>query len=795
MGMVFSAQRELFRGLNQPFPSPVLTHLNDDSGNVILNAATGKLTSALAYPGLNTSGYGLRVALGTPPGVVGGLPPSWEFQGINANNNHTTASIIGATVIPSGSYSGDPTWPDGGLAGYALTYSTLKSAIGVLSFAGVGVAGGFSQAFNGISTNCELGKAGSDCVGSNLGWNAAHIYGAETDVQIANTSGGGTMTGDIVGMLTMLSATPSAVSTLSSSAAFRAAQSNGGKWNIGFDSFGGAANIAMSVGPLTQTGPSNSQSINFTSLGGGGGGQTALMFLDNASDLVFINGAGSGQTFALNAAYPQLSFSMGITGNSGMKLKNTTASVGVATENLILETGSLNSNVSLGVVDGGDITLSTGLGNLLLSPASPNGVKITRPLTVSLLTGYMYAHNSSIVTASATVPTTDLSGTLACAQFPALTGDVTTSANSCATTIANAAVTYAKIQNISVTARFLGRKTAGAGSTEELSAADAKTILAYAFSDLSGTASASQGGTGQAGGYAIGDLLYASGATALSKLADVAIGSVLRSGGVATAPAWGKINLSTDLDANTLPAANTAALTGDVTKSAGSNVTTVAAIGGKAVSLGANLTTTGAGAPTLAFPASSFTYTFQGSSYTVLGRDTVDTLTNKTFDTAGAGNVFRINGTAISAVTGTGAAVLANIPAFVGGINVFNSSTTAAIHFGTNFNQGNTAIAAVNYEGNNAASANTVFGQETVAVDDATAGNETAHFNIVSRQAATLANRLSVGAGIYASTLADPGAAKANFAGYSVSNTAGVSCTVNTPAHLTVVNGIVTVCN
>lgn len=38
--------------------------------------------------------------------------------------------------------------------------------------------------------------------------------------------------------------------------------------------------------------------------------------------------------------------------------------------------------------------------------------------------------------------------------------------------------------------------------------------------------------------YAVGDLLYANGATTLSKLADVATGQVLISGGVATAPAW-----------------------------------------------------------------------------------------------------------------------------------------------------------------------------------------------------------------------------------------------------------------
>lgn len=46
-----------------------------------------------------------------------------------------------------------------------------------------------------------------------------------------------------------------------------------------------------------------------------------------------------------------------------------------------------------------------------------------------------------------------------------------------------------------------------------------------------------QGGTGLSS-YAVGDLVYASGATTLAKLADVAVGQVLVSGGVATAPAY-----------------------------------------------------------------------------------------------------------------------------------------------------------------------------------------------------------------------------------------------------------------
>ena len=53
-------------------------------------------------------------------------------------------------------------------------------------------------------------------------------------------------------------------------------------------------------------------------------------------------------------------------------------------------------------------------------------------------------------------------------QRSALTGDVTASAGSNTTTIANDAVTYAKMQNVSVSDRILGRQSAGAGDVEEI---------------------------------------------------------------------------------------------------------------------------------------------------------------------------------------------------------------------------------------------------------------------------------------------------------------------------------------
>lgn len=62
------------------------------------------------------------------------------------------------------------------------------------------------------------------------------------------------------------------------------------------------------------------------------------------------------------------------------------------------------------------------------------------------------------------------------------------------------------------------------------------------------------GGTGLAS-YTIGDLIYASGATTLAKLADVATGNALLSGGIGVAPSWGKVGLTTHVS-GILPLAN-----------------------------------------------------------------------------------------------------------------------------------------------------------------------------------------------------------------------------------------------
>ena len=95
----------------------------------------------------------------------------------------------------------------------------------------------------------------------------------------------------------------------------------------------------------------------------------------------------------------------------------------------------------------------------------------------------------------------------------------------------------------------------GASMILRVTNAGVEVTMTHMVSLTLGTAlGATSGGTGQTG-YAVGDLLYADTATSLAKLADVATGNALISGGVGVAPSWGKVGLTTHVS-GTLPVAN-----------------------------------------------------------------------------------------------------------------------------------------------------------------------------------------------------------------------------------------------
>jgi hypothetical protein len=145
-------------------------------------------------------------------------------------------------------------------------------------------------------------------------------------------------------------------------------------------------------------------------------------------------------------------------------------------------TGSFAATIASGAVSttklGGDITTA---GKALLDDADASAQRTTLGL-------------GTLATQSGTFSGTS-SGTNTGDQTITLTGDVTGSGTgSFAATIANQAVTNAKLANVS-TSTIKGRVTAGTGSPEDLTGTQATTLLDAFTSSLKGLAPASGGGT------------------------------------------------------------------------------------------------------------------------------------------------------------------------------------------------------------------------------------------------------------------------------------------------------------
>lgn len=116
---------------------------------------------------------------------------------------------------------------------------------------------------------------------------------------------------------------------------------------------------------------------------------------------------------------------------------------------------------------------------------------------------------------------------------------------------------------------------AGSIAASKLVGTDITTVGTITSGTWTGTAIGVASGGTNISSYTVGDLLYSSGATTLSKLADVATGNALISGGVATAPSWGKVGLTTHVS-GTLPETSggtnqTTYSTGEILYASGSN--------------------------------------------------------------------------------------------------------------------------------------------------------------------------------------------------------------------------------
>lgn len=181
------------------------------------------------------------------------------------------------------------------------------------------------------------------------------------------------------------------------------------------------------------------------------------------------------------------------------------------------------------------------------------------------------------------------------------------------------------------------------------------------------TIAATVGGTGQTS-YAVGDLLYADTTTSLAKLADVATGNALISGGVGTAPSWNKIGLTTHVS-GTLAVGNggtglaTTPTNGQLLIGNGTNYTLATLTQGTGITI-----TNGAGTITIAASASGLgttnfvtrevpTGTINGTNatFTLANTPTAGTeqvYVNGVLQNVGAGNDYTISTTTITFLSG-----------------------------------------------------------------------------------------------------------------------------------------------
>lgn len=158
-----------------------------------------------------------------------------------------------------------------------------------------------------------------------------------------------------------------------------------------------------------------------------------------------------------------------------------------------------------------------------------------------------------------------------------------------------------------------------------------------------GTIAALYGGTGNTS-YTIGDLLYASGAAALSKLSDVATGNALISGGVGVAPAWGKIGLTTHVS-GTLAIGNGGTGNTSGTATINANLTGPITSVGNATSVAAQ-TGTGSTFVMKTAPAITGVATNSNAAAGDIGEFVESAVTSITINSASAGNMTSISLTA-----------------------------------------------------------------------------------------------------------------------------------------------------
>lgn len=219
----------------------------------------------------------------------------------------------------------------------------------------------------------------------------------------------------------------------------------------------------------------------------------------------------------------------GLTMSTSRLLGRTTASTGAAEE--ISVAGGLT--LSAGVLTGASGTVTSVTGTSPVVSSGGTTPAISMPAATSSVNGYLTSTDWTTFNNKGSGTVTSVTGTAPVVSSGGATPAISMAA---ATTSVNGYLTSTDWNT------FNGKQATLVSGT------NIKTVggVSLLGSGDVGTIGATYGGTGQSS-YAVGDILYASTTTALSKLADVATGNALISGGVGVAPSYGKIGLTTHI--------------------------------------------------------------------------------------------------------------------------------------------------------------------------------------------------------------------------------------------------------